>query len=79
MPAVDVPLVWPMQVPQTPMIAPVRGGDGGLTLMIMVSCTLLLVIGVGLIIDGGGRPVRTPVARVRPVSGPETLASGFIR
>ncbi|WP_224046544.1 hypothetical protein [Arthrobacter sp. NicSoilB4] len=50
-----------------------------MTLMIVVSCTLLLVTGVGLVIAFGGRPVRTPAALVRPASGPETLASVFLR
>lgn len=47
--------------------------------MIVVSCTLLLVIGAGLVIAFGDRPVRPPADLARPASGSETPASAFRR
>lgn len=55
------------------------GGDGGVTLMIVGSCTLLLVIGAGLVIAFGDRPVRPPTDLARPGPGLETPASAFRR
>lgn len=50
-----------------------------MALMIMVSCTLLLVIGAGLVMAFGDRPVRPPAALARHARGSETPASAFRR
>ncbi|MET4096059.1 hypothetical protein [Arthrobacter sp. UYCu712] len=50
-----------------------------MSLMIVVACTLLLVIGAGLVVTFGNRPVRMPAVLARHATGLQTPTGPFRR